>query len=95
MGANIVGEGTSVVEIEGVDKLHGASVTPCADRIVAGTYLCALAICGGEICLDGIRKREVAQTLFALGKSVETCDDGVFLRARANGLSKSVGNIRL
>ncbi len=91
MGANIVGEGTSVVEIEGVDKLHGASVTPCADRIVAGTYLCALAICGGEICLDGIRKREVAQTLFALGKSVETCDDGVFLRARANGLSKSVG----
>ncbi len=89
MGAHISGEGTSVIEIDGVKRLHGATITPCPDRIVAGTYLGALAVCGGEIILDGIRKREVEQTLFALGKSVETYDDGVFLRARSKGASKA------
>ena len=84
MGAQISGEGTSVVRIVGVKELGGASIQPIKDRIVAGTYLSALAICGGELLLDGVRKQDVRTTLFALeNKNFKVYDDGVSLRARA------------
>ncbi|MBQ3754912.1 MAG: UDP-N-acetylglucosamine 1-carboxyvinyltransferase, partial [Clostridia bacterium] len=82
MGAKIEGEGTSVLEIEGVDELGGASITPVADRIVAGTYLSALAITGGELVLRGANKKDLRTTLSAIG-NLETYDDGVALHARA------------
>ncbi|MEG1609114.1 MAG: UDP-N-acetylglucosamine 1-carboxyvinyltransferase, partial [Clostridia bacterium] len=51
MGAKICGAGTKTIFIEGVKSLHGVEYTPISDRIVAGTYLIAGAMCGGEICL--------------------------------------------
>ena len=84
MGARIYGAGTSVIEIDGVDELCGATVTPVADRIVAGTYLSALAICGGELVLQGIQKQDLQTTLRALeNKNFEVLDDGLCVRARA------------
>lgn len=53
MGARITGEGTSVIHIEGVEKLGGCRITPVSDRIVAGTALCAVALCGGEAYIEG------------------------------------------
>lgn len=41
MGARITGAGTSRIEIEGVEKLHGATHTIIPDRIEAGTLLIA------------------------------------------------------
>lgn len=49
MGAKITGHGTSVIKIEGVDKLKPAEHTTCPDRIEAGTLLIAGAITGGEV----------------------------------------------
>ena len=49
MGAKITGQGTSVIRIEGVDKLTPAEHTTCPDRIEAGTLLIAGAISGGEV----------------------------------------------
>jgi len=84
MGAKIRGEGTSVLEIDGVESLHGASFTPVADRIVGGTLLSALSVCGGEIEICGLDERLVGSTLCALrSKNFETFDDGLCLRARA------------
>lgn len=51
MGAKVRGAGTSTVKITGVKKLRGTSVTPIPDRIVAGTYIIATAITGGNIRL--------------------------------------------
>jgi len=51
MGAKIKGAGTSTIEIKGVKKLHKAEWTPIGDRIVAGTYMIACAMCGGKISL--------------------------------------------
>ena len=48
MGAKISGAGTSTVSIEGVRRLHGVEYTPIPDRIEAGTFLIAVAMCGGE-----------------------------------------------
>lgn len=53
-GAKISGAGTSVVMVEGVDKFHDVSYTTMPDRIVAGTYMVASAITGGEIVVKNI-----------------------------------------
>lgn len=49
MGAKIRGHGTSVIEIEGVEKLKPADFSVMPDRIEAGTLLIAGAITGGEV----------------------------------------------
>jgi len=54
MGAQIEGEGTRTITIEGVDRLGGATHAVVPDRIELGTYMLAPAICGGEVtCLGG------------------------------------------
>lgn len=55
MGAKITGLGTSTLTIEGVDKLHGAEHAVIADRIEAGTFLCAVAMTGGDVTLTHAR----------------------------------------
>ena len=49
MGANIAGIGTSVLEVEGVERLHGANHAVIPDRLEAGTFLIAGVISGGEV----------------------------------------------
>ena len=54
MGAEIGGEGTSTITIQGVDRLNGATHRVVTDRIELGTYMLAPAFTGGEIeCLGG------------------------------------------
>lgn len=54
-GAKIGGVGTSCLEIEGVARLRGISYTLPGDRIVAGTYLAATAMTGGDVILRGTK----------------------------------------
>lgn len=49
MGAKITGHGTSIIRVEGVEKLTPAEHTIMPDRIEAGTLLIAGAITGGEV----------------------------------------------
>jgi UDP-N-acetylglucosamine 1-carboxyvinyltransferase len=49
MGAQIRGAGTHVIEIEGVDRLHGADHETIPDRIEAGSMMIAAAITAGDI----------------------------------------------
>lgn len=51
-GAKIYNAGCSVIEIEGVDKLNGIEYQAISDRIIAGTYMIACAMAGGEITLN-------------------------------------------
>lgn len=56
MGAQIEGQGTSEITIQGVDHLHGATHPVVTDRIELGTYMLAPVIAGGEVeCLGGKR----------------------------------------
>ncbi|WP_377190699.1 UDP-N-acetylglucosamine 1-carboxyvinyltransferase [Ruegeria meonggei] len=92
MGAQIAGEGTSTIEIQGVDRLHGATHQVVIDRIELGTYMLAPAICGGEVELLGGRMRLVesfAAKLDAAGVSVEETDKGLKV-ARKNGRVRAV-----
>lgn len=56
LGARVYGAGSSTIVIEGVEKLHDSQYCPIKDRIVAGSYLIACAMCGGNIRLNGARK---------------------------------------
>src|SRR6201982_3098721 len=49
MGAKIEGAGSSVIRVQGVEKLHGARHRINPDRIEAGTFLVAGAITGGDL----------------------------------------------
>jgi UDP-N-acetylglucosamine 1-carboxyvinyltransferase len=86
MGARIDGIGSETIEIEGVDRLHGATYAVMPDRIEAGSYACAAAITGGDLQLVGARAGEMRATLSALreaGATVEEAADGV--RVSASG----------
>lgn len=49
MGADIRGDGSNTVIINGKDALHSADFTVMPDRIEAGTFLCAVAGTGGSV----------------------------------------------
>lgn len=54
MGAEIRGAGTDTVVIRGVKKLHDVTHSVMPDRIVAGTFLIAAGITGGEVLLTHV-----------------------------------------
>ncbi|MEW9921629.1 UDP-N-acetylglucosamine 1-carboxyvinyltransferase [Marimonas sp. MJW-29] len=92
MGAEIEGDGTSTITIEGVDSLHGATHRVVTDRIELGTYMLAPAICGGEVELLGGRIDLVSafcEKLDAAGVSVAETDRGLKV-TRKNGRIRAV-----
>ena len=77
-GADISGDGTQVLTIQGRLPLGGAAHAPLPDRIAAATYAAALAAAGGEICITGCDPAIYAaflQFLSQTGVQVETGPD--------------------
>lgn len=66
MGADIRGAGSSRVVIRGGRSLHGARYRVIGDRIVAATYLCAVAAAGGRLELRGVERSMLLPVLDAL-----------------------------
>lgn len=56
MGAKITGHGTSTIEIEGVERLHGCHYDVLPDRVETGTYLVAAAATRGRVKLKDTRE---------------------------------------
>ena len=91
MGAKIRGAGSSVIVVEGVDKLHGIEYTPIPDRIVAGTYLIAEAMCGGNVELSGVNPEHISSLISKLSKTtckVHIKNDRILIRSK--GRQKSL-----
>ncbi|NLY27584.1 MAG: UDP-N-acetylglucosamine 1-carboxyvinyltransferase [Alcaligenaceae bacterium] len=85
MGARIQGQGTDRITIDGVDRLHGATHTVIADRIEAGTFLCAVGATGGDLLLRNAAPDTMGAILDKLreaGLDLETGPD--WIRARMN-----------
>ena len=92
MGAQIEGEGTTTITIQGVDRLHGATHPVVTDRIELGTYMLVPAICGGEVeCLGGRLELvgAFAEKLDAAGVSVTETARGLKV-SRKNGQVRAV-----
>src|SRR5712675_2763113 len=69
MGAKIEGAGTRRLIIEGVKELHGAEHDIIPDRIEAGTFLVAGAICGTGVTV----KRVMRYHLISLTDALTAC----------------------
>jgi UDP-N-acetylglucosamine 1-carboxyvinyltransferase len=91
MGAQIEGAGTDRIVIRGVATLKGARHAVMADRIEAGTVLCAVAATGGEVLLKGAEPVSMDATLDKLrqtGARVQTGPD--WIRLSMNARPKAV-----
>ncbi len=80
MGAAIRGDGTSRIEVEGVEELYPATHTVVADRVVAATYLAAAGLAGGEVVVEDARidhMEMLARKLGEMGITVDQTPDGL------------------
>ena len=80
MGCNVSGAGSSTITVVGVDDIGDVDFTPITDRIVAGTYMIACGMCGGEIRLGGVVKNHNLALINKLRQS------GVKVRCRDGGV---------
>ena len=90
MGAKIEGHGSSRIHIQGVEKLNGCEHAVVADRIEAGTFLCAVAATGGDVILKNARGDHldaIIEKLRDAGVVIEVGAD--FVRVKASGRLKA------
>jgi len=66
MGAEITGDGTDTIVIQGQKRLHGATHNVISDRIEAGTFMTAAAITGGDILLEQVRQEHLTPVIAKL-----------------------------
>ena len=80
MGANIMGAGTDVIKVRGVERLSGGTYSIIPDQIEAGTYMAAVAACGGSIKICNIIPKHmdcISAKLAEMGVEIEEVDDSL------------------
>lgn len=94
MGGNVSGAGTPIIKIEGIEKFNGAETTVDFDRIVAGTYMTAVALCGGDVVFkgaDGNQLTALISKLKASGAEIKCTDNTIEISA--DGKPIAVGSV--
>ena len=80
MGANIMGAGTDVIKIHGVESLHGGTYSIIPDQIEAGTYMAAVAATGGSVLIRNIIPKHmdcITAKLVEMGIAIEEQGDSI------------------
>ncbi len=80
MGANIMGAGTNVIKIRGVEKLTGTTYSIIPDQIEAGTYMVAAAATCGDVVINNVTPKHLESIIVKLketGAVVEQYDEAV------------------
>ncbi|MCF0121191.1 MAG: UDP-N-acetylglucosamine 1-carboxyvinyltransferase, partial [Oscillospiraceae bacterium] len=80
MGADVRGAGTSMIRINGVERLHGGCYSIIPDQIEAGTYLAAVAATGGDVTIKNIIPRHldcITSKLSEMGVTIINNEDSV------------------
>ncbi|MFC1494887.1 UDP-N-acetylglucosamine 1-carboxyvinyltransferase [Thermodesulfobacteriota bacterium] len=83
MGADIEGEGTDTIVINGVRELGTAEHEVITDRIEAGTFMIASAMTRGSITIKGCRKDDlssVIEKLRSTGAEIEIKEDEMVIK---------------
>ena len=90
MGAKIEGHGSRRIRIQGVERLHGCTHRVVADRIETGTFLCAVAACGGDVKLVNGRADHLDAVIDKLREAGATiaAGDG-FIHVKSHGRLKA------
>ncbi|MCY4145435.1 MAG: UDP-N-acetylglucosamine 1-carboxyvinyltransferase [Chloroflexi bacterium] len=90
MGADIRGLGTSTVFINGVQRLRATDYTPVADRLVAGTFMMAAAITGGDVTVRDVEPahlRIVCAKLEQMGVAIDIQGRSIRVQGRRQRLN--------
>lgn len=85
IGANVSGAGSGTVVVRGVKELKGCEYLPIPDRIEAGTFLIAAAMCGGEVELKRAGVENISSLLHKLrenGCKIYTDNDKIVLKSQ-------------
>jgi len=80
MGANIMGAGTSVIKIRGVDRLEGTTYSIIPDQIEAGTYMAAAVATMGDILVTNVTPKHLESIIAKLaevGAQITEYDESV------------------
>lgn len=80
MGGQVSGQGTGMIRIEGVERLHGTAYRVSSDRIEAGTLAMVAAITEGDLFLEGANPshmRPILMKLAEMGVLIEESPNGV------------------
>jgi len=80
MGAKISGAGTDIITIDGVTSLSGCHHQVVADRVEAGSFAIAAAMCGGTVTLSDVNPALIASLLDKMveaGVAITTSGDGM------------------
>ena len=83
MGANIMGAGTNVIKIRGVEHLTGTQYSIIPDQIEAGTYMVAAAATGGDVLIENVTPKHlesIIAKLTEIGADIEEFDEAVRVR---------------
>ena len=84
MGADVKGAGTDVIKIRGVESLHGGNYSIIPDQIEAGTFMAAVAACGGSVLVKNVIPRHlecISAKLREMGVTVVEGGDSVLVRS--------------
>lgn len=87
-GGSVKGAGSDVIVVQGGKALHSLSYRPISDRIEAGTFLIAGAMCGGEIVVKGAKESQNRELLTKLSKSAckIKCENDTIILSRKKHL---------
>jgi len=80
MGANIMGAGTNIIKIRGVDTLNGTTYSIIPDQIEAGTYMAAAVATGGDVLIDNVTPKHLESIIAKLretGATITEYDEAV------------------
>ena len=80
MGADIMGAGTDVIKIRGVERLHGAVYSVIPDQIEAGTFMIAAAATRGDVLVTNVIPKHlepITSKMRKIGVNIEEFDDSV------------------
>ncbi len=83
MGANIMGAGTGVIKIRGVESLHGTVYSIIPDQIEAGTYMTAVVATGGKVLIDNVIPKHlesISAKLKEIGAEIEEYDESLLIK---------------
>ena len=89
MGADIMGAGTNVIKIRGVNYLHSTTYSIIPDQIEAGTYMIAAAITGGNLLIKNVIPKHlesISAKLEEVGATIEEFDEAI--RVKMEGRPK-------
>ena len=80
MGANIMGAGTDVIKVRGVEKLRGTTYAVIPDQIEAGTFMAAIAATKGDAIIKNVIPKHlesITKKMEKIGVNIEQYDDSI------------------